>query len=75
MVPKKFPGDWCSCGDYCALNHAMVPDHYPIPHMQDFTESLHSTKIDLVCAYHQNPMEADDIPKTAVTSHFGLLSF
>ena len=53
----------------------MVPDHYPIPHMQDFTESLHSTKIDLVCAYHQNPMEADDIPKTAVTSHFGLLSF
>ncbi|BHF63609.1 hypothetical protein SprV_0200660300 [Sparganum proliferum] len=66
LVPKT-SGDWRPCGDYRALNPATVPDQYPVPHIQDFTLSLR--------AYHQIPIEASDVPKTAVTTPFGLFEF
>ena len=37
MVPKRTPGDWHLCGDYCALNRATAPDCYLVPHIHDFS--------------------------------------
>ena len=76
MVPKKGTVHWRPVGDYRALNAQTVKDKYPIPCVADFTYALHGCKIfsriDLIKAYHQIPVNSDDIHKTAICTPFGL---
>ena len=60
LVPKK-NRDWRPFEDYRSLNAQALPDQYPIPHIQNFTQRLAGSKvfskIDLVRAYYQIPVE------------------
>ncbi|XP_063635129.1 uncharacterized protein LOC134805855 [Cydia splendana] len=78
LAPKKDNG-WRPCGDYRMLNARTIPDCYPIRHIHDFTQNITGCKvfstIDLVKAYNQIPVNEDDIPKTAITTPFGMYEF
>lgn len=78
-LAKKKDDGWRLCGDYRALNARTIPDRYPIRHINDFVYQLSGSnifsKIDLIKAYNQIPVEESDIPKTAITSPFGLYEF
>lgn len=66
-------------GDYRRLNSVTEFDSYPIPHLHDFAQSLHGKKIfsklDIFKAFHQIPIAESDIPKTAVTTPWGLYEY
>jgi hypothetical protein len=70
MVPKK-DGSWWPCGDYRRLNLVTEPDCYPLPSLLDFANKLHGclyfSVIELVTGYHQIPMAAADVAKTALS--------
>ena len=78
LVPKS-NGEYRPCGDYRALNSITKVDRYPIPNINSFSCKLANkscfSKIDLTSAYHQIKVHPDDVPKTAITTPFGLFEF
>jgi hypothetical protein len=78
MVMKK-DGTWRPCGDDHRLNDVTVPDKYPVPNIQDRSAKLAGcsmfSKLDLRKGYYQIPVAAADMPKTAVTTPYGMFKF
>ncbi|GBM47648.1 Transposon Ty3-I Gag-Pol polyprotein [Araneus ventricosus] len=76
---KKQNGDWRICGDFRRLNSITISDHYPLPHIHDFSHGLAAktvfNKIDQVKAYHQIPIKSSDSHKTAVVTPIGLFEY
>ena len=74
VVTKK-DGSLRPCGDFRALNSVTIHDAYPMPLIKDlvsrFAGNTHFSTIDLSKAFHQFPVNSEDIPKTAVTTPFG----
>ncbi|GFV87363.1 hypothetical protein TNCV_4033351 [Trichonephila clavipes] len=66
-------------GDYRQLNSVTEFDSYPMPYLNDFAHALHGkrifSKIDIFKAFHQIPIAECDIPKTAVTTSWGLYEY
>jgi len=74
VVTKK-DGSLRPCGDFRSLNSETVHDSYPMPLFKDIATRLAGSTvfstIDLSKAYHQFPVNEEDIPKTAVSTPFG----
>src|SRR4051795_1383121 len=78
FVDKK-DGAISLCTDYRKLNDVTIKNKYPLPKIEDLFDQLTGaqvfSKIDLRTGYHQIKIRAEDIPKTAFTTRFGLYEY
>lgn len=78
MVPKK-DQSWRFAIDYRGLNSITQKRVYQLPIITELLDTLGAKKyftcVDLQSGYHQIPMRAEDIQKTAFICHSGLYEF
>jgi hypothetical protein len=67
---RKQDGSWRPCGDFRRLNLQTKADRYKCPNIGDLTAWLAGctvfSKLDLRKGYHQVPVRAEDVCKTAI---------
>jgi hypothetical protein len=67
------------CVDYWPLNAVTIKNKYPLPHIDILFDQLARaqvfSKIDLRSGYHQIKIHAEDIPKMAFTTRYGLYEY
>ena len=65
--------------DYRLLNTVTIKNKYPLPRIDILFEQLFGarvfSKIDLCSGYHQIKIRAEDIPKTAFSTRYGLYEY
>ena len=79
FLPAEHKFQKLSSGDYRQLNKMTIKDKYPIPNVQTLFYRLAGakvfSKVDLVKAYHQIPIDLKSIPFTAIITPFGLFEY
>ena len=79
MIAPKRDGTLLFCVDYRRLNAVTVRDAYPIPRMDECTDSLGDAQIfsalDANTGYWQIPIATKDQDKTTFTTDFGTNAF
>jgi hypothetical protein len=77
-VSKK-DGSRRMCVDYRSLNEVTINNKYPLPQIEDLFDQMKGDKIflniDLRSGYHQLKIRAEDVPKTTLTTRYGLYEF
>jgi hypothetical protein len=67
------------CVDYRLLNAVTIKNMYPLPHIDILFDQLAGAqvfpKIDLYSGYHQIKIRAEDIPKMAFTTRYGVYEY
>jgi hypothetical protein len=76
LFVEKKDKELCLCVDYRLLNAVTIKNKYPLPRIDILFNQLAGaqvfSKIDLRSSYHQIKIRAEDIPKTAFTTRYGL---
>jgi hypothetical protein len=79
LFVEKKDKELCLCVDYRLLNVVTIKNKYPLPHIDILFNQLARaqvfSKIDLYSGYHQIKICAEDIPKTAFTTRYGLFEY
>jgi hypothetical protein len=78
LFVKKKDGSLRLCVDYRPLNEVTIKNKYPLPRIDVLFDQLAGaevfSKIDLRSGYHQIKIRPCDIPKTAFSTRYGLMS-
>jgi hypothetical protein len=79
LYVKKKDGSLRLCVDYRPLNAVTIKNKYPLPCIDVLFDQLAGvrvfSKIDLRSGYHQIKIRPCDIPKTAVSTRYGLYEY
>jgi hypothetical protein len=79
LFVEKKDKELCLCVDYHPLNAVTIKNKYPLPRIDILFDQLARaqvfSKIDLRSGYHQIKIRAEDIPKTAFTTRYGLFEY
>jgi len=74
MVPKA-DGTLRLCTDFCKVNNCTVPDHFPLPRIEDLIHRVgkakYLTKLDMTREYWQVPLDDPSGPISAFVTPIG----
>jgi hypothetical protein len=79
LFVQKKDGSQQMCVDYRSLNNVTIKNKYLLPRIDDLFDQMRGarvfSKIDLRSGYHQMKIRPSDIPKTALSTRYGLYEF
>jgi hypothetical protein len=79
LFVEKKDKELCLCVDYRPLNPVTIKNKYPLPRIDILFDQLAGaqvfSKIDLRSGYRQIKIRAEDKPKTAFTTRYGLYEY